>query len=116
MSALRQKPSFHNLPQCEHWKPPVGGGASIAEWSSGLPSGIARNGEFVEPGQADLGRPVPFAKIFLFSAHPNHPYIRRHPVPLEGRIAIVTSAGRDAMVVKMLLTNSVCADGEVVWS
>jgi hypothetical protein len=86
------------------------------EWSSGLPSGIARNGEFVEPGQADLARPVPFAKIFLFSAHPNHPYIRRHPAPLEGRIAIVTSAGRDAMDAKMLLTNSVCADGEVVWS
>jgi hypothetical protein len=64
------------------------------EWSSGSPSGIARNDEFVEPAQAGLGRPVPFAKIFLFSAHPNHPYIRRHPVPLEGRIAIVADVGR----------------------
>jgi hypothetical protein len=66
--------------------------------------------------QSDLGRPVLFTKIFLFPPDPNHPYIRRHPVPLEGRIAIVTSAGRDAMDAKMLLTNSVCADGEVVWS
>jgi hypothetical protein len=28
---------------------------------------------------------------------PNHWYILRHPVPLEGRIAIVTDAGRDAV-------------------
>jgi hypothetical protein len=34
----------------------------------------------------------------------------------EGRFAIVTSAGRDAMDAKMLLTNSANADGEVVWS
>jgi len=38
------------------------------------------------------------------------------PPHTEGRIAIVTSAGRDAVDAKMLLTNSVCADGEVVWS
>jgi len=43
--------------------------------------------------QRDLGRPVPFAKIFPFPADPNHFYIRSRPVPLEGRIAIVTDVG-----------------------
>jgi hypothetical protein len=37
-------------------------------------------------------------------------------VPLEGRIAIVTDAGRDAVDAAALLTNSAQADGEVVWS
>jgi hypothetical protein len=36
--------------------------------------------------------------------------------PKEGRIAIVTDAGRDAMDADVLLTNSTKADGEVVWS
>jgi hypothetical protein len=36
--------------------------------------------------------------------------------PLEGRIAIVTNAGLDAMDAEALLTNSADADGEVVWS
>jgi hypothetical protein len=36
--------------------------------------------------------------------------------PLEGRIAIVTNAGLDAMDAAALLTNSTNADGEVVWS
>ena len=34
--------------------------------------GFARTGEFVETNQSDLGSPVPFAKIFLFSHPPNH--------------------------------------------
>jgi hypothetical protein len=33
----------------------------------------------------------------------------------EGRLAIVTNAGRDAMDVDVLLTNGTEADGEVVW-
>jgi hypothetical protein len=33
----------------------------------------------------------------------------------EGRLAIVTDAGRDAMDADVLLTNSTEADGEVVW-
>jgi hypothetical protein len=41
--------------------------------------------------------PDPVAKIFLFSLDPNHPYIRRRSVPKEGRIAIVTDAGRNAV-------------------
>jgi hypothetical protein len=36
-------------------------------------------------------------------------------VPLEGRFAIVTDAGRDAMDADVLLTNSAGADGEIVW-
>jgi hypothetical protein len=34
----------------------------------------------------------------------------------EGRLAIVTNAGRDAMDVDVPLTNGAEADGEVVWS
>jgi hypothetical protein len=40
----------------------------------------------------------------------------RHPVPTEGRFAIVTNVGRDAVDALALLTNSAQADGEVVWS
>jgi hypothetical protein len=35
--------------------------------------------------------------------------------PPEGRIAIVTNAGLDAMDAAALLTNGAHADGEVVW-
>ena len=41
--------------------------------------------------------PVPFAKIFRFSEDANHPYKPRRPVPLEGRLEIVTDAGQDAV-------------------
>ena len=58
---------------------------------------LARTAEFVEPDQADLPCPVLFAKIFRFRRCPNHFYIRRRPAPLEGRFAIVTDAGRDAV-------------------
>ena len=37
--------------------------------------------------------PVLPAKIFRFAITPNHSYNSRHPVPLEGRIAIVTDVG-----------------------
>jgi len=40
----------------------------------------------------------------------------RHPAPTEGRFAIVTDAGRDAVDVAVSLTNGTQADGEVVWS
>jgi hypothetical protein len=36
--------------------------------------------------------------------------------PTEGRLAIVTDAGRDAVDVAVSLTNGTQADGEVVWS
>jgi hypothetical protein len=38
------------------------------------------------------------------------------PVPKEGRFAIVTNAGRDAVDADALLTNGADADGEDVWS
>jgi hypothetical protein len=41
--------------------------------------------------------PAPFAKIFLFTPDPNHRRIPRRLVPPEGRLAIVTDAGRDAV-------------------
>jgi hypothetical protein len=43
-------------------------------------------------------------------------HIRCRLVPLEGRIAIVTDAGRDAVDAEAPLTNGAEADGEVVWS
>jgi hypothetical protein len=48
-------------------------------------------------GQISESCPAPFAKIFLFSPDPNHFYIHRRPTPHEGRIAIVTDAGWDAV-------------------
>jgi hypothetical protein len=59
--------------------------------------GPARNGEFVEPDQADLPCPVASSKIFPFSLHPNQGHNARRLTPLEGRIAIVTDAGWDAV-------------------
>jgi hypothetical protein len=38
------------------------------------------------------------------------------PPLLEGRFAIVTDVGRDAVDAAALLTNSTDADGKVVWS
>jgi hypothetical protein len=60
--------------------------------------------------------PAPLGKIFWFSETPNHWHIRSHPVPHEGRFAIVTDAGWDAVDVDAPITNGVEADGEVVWS
>ena len=60
--------------------------------------------------------PARFAKIFLFSSDPNHFTYSSRPVPHEGRLAIVTDAGRDAMDVEVPITNGTEADGEVVWS
>jgi hypothetical protein len=59
--------------------------------------GFARKRCFVEADQCDLPRPVLFPKIYPFPLHPNQIYIDRRPVPQEGRLAIVTDAGRDAM-------------------
>jgi hypothetical protein len=56
------------------------------------------------------------AKNIPVSFRPKSPAYRVRPVPNEGRLAIVTNAGRDAVDVAALLTNSAKADGEVVWS
>jgi hypothetical protein len=45
----------------------------------------------------DLPCPALSSKIFSFPPDPNHLHVRRRPTPHEGRIAIVTDAGRDAV-------------------
>jgi len=77
---------------------------------------LAHIAEFVERNQAGSVRPVVGAKIIRFSSDPNHRLILRHPVPNEGRFAIVTDVRRDAVDAEALLTNGAKADGEVVWS
>jgi hypothetical protein len=57
-----------------------------------------------------------FQKYFLFSPDPNHFTYYGRLVPPEGRLAIVTDAGRDAVDVEVPITNGTEADGEVVWS
>jgi hypothetical protein len=56
--------------------------------------------------QRDLGCPVLFVEIFLFSFDPNHFYILGRPVPHKGRLEIVTDAGQDAVDAGRALTNA----------
>ena len=65
--------------------------------------------------KSDLGSPVPFAKIFQFSHPPNHIYNFRHPVPQEGRIAIVTDVGHGMRWTRQLLAREGIA-GRVLMS
>jgi len=58
----------------------------------------------------------PFCKNILIFRTPNQFYIPRRLVPSEGRFAIVTDAGRDAVDADAPITNGAEADGEVVWS
>jgi hypothetical protein len=69
----------------------------VAHRGFGPPTGVLRKCCFTEADQRDLGRPVPSAKICLFPSDPNHLHISRRLVPSEGRLAIVTNAGRDAV-------------------
>jgi hypothetical protein len=80
------------------------------------PTGFARREQFIETDQRDLPCPASFVKIFFFTANPNHLLILCRPVPHEGRLAIVTDAGRDAVDAEVLLTSGTEADGQVVWS
>jgi len=72
--------------------------------------------------------PAPFAKIFLFRPEANQFTDSHRLVPLEGRITIVTDAGRDAVDAAAsgdvrewqggLMARgrqTLFADGEVVW-
>jgi hypothetical protein len=58
----------------------------------------------------------PFRKNILIFRRRKSVYIRFRPVPLEGRLAIVTDAGRDAVDAAAFLTNCAEADGKAVWS
>jgi hypothetical protein len=60
--------------------------------------------------------PAPFAKIFRFPRRANHLYKLAPSRPTEGRHAIVTAAGRDAVDADAPITNGTEADGEGVWS
>jgi hypothetical protein len=55
-------------------------------------------------------------KYFLFAPNPNHFTYYCRLVPFEGRLAIVTDAGRDAVDVDAPITNGAEADGEIVRS
>jgi hypothetical protein len=58
----------------------------------------------------------PSRKNILIFRNRKSVYIHSHPASQEGRLAIVTDAGRDAVDVEAPLTNGAEADGEVVWS
>jgi hypothetical protein len=67
---------------------------------------LARTPEFVERNHTGSACPVVSPKIFLFPSDPNHRLIPDYPAPNEGRFAIVTDVGRDAVDAEALLTNS----------
>jgi hypothetical protein len=52
---------------------------------------------FIEPDQRDLGRPVPWRKIFRLTRRANQWHHSPRPVPMEGRFANVTDVRRDAV-------------------
>jgi hypothetical protein len=58
----------------------------------------------------------PFRKNILIFRNTKSLAYSSRPVPLEGRFAIVTDAGQDAVDVEAPITNGAEADGEVVWS
>ena len=57
----------------------------------------APSAEFPEPNQTDPTRPAPSEKTFRYRRRANHRYPFGHPPRQEGRIAIVTDAGLDAV-------------------
>jgi hypothetical protein len=58
----------------------------------------------------------PLCKKILLRRNPKSLLYPPPSRPTEGRLAIVTDAGRDAVDVAVSLTNGAKADGEVVWS
>jgi hypothetical protein len=72
--------------------------------------------KFQPDGQiSDLPVQPRLQKYFLFTSDPNHRRIPRRLVPPEGRLAIVTDAGRDAVDAEVPITNGTDADGEGAW-
>jgi hypothetical protein len=78
---------------------------------------LRRTGRLICPtGCSAIFVSSPFCKnisVFTIPKSPLYPVPFR---PTEGRIAIVTDAGRNAVDADALLTNGAEADGEVVWS
>jgi hypothetical protein len=73
------------------------------------PTGKSLAQLIVRPVQPCLQKYSDFPKLQI-SLYP------RCPVPLEGRFAIVTDAGQDAVDAEAPITNGAEADGEGVWS
>ena len=71
---------------------------------------------FRPAGKTPKTCPAPFRKIFPFRRRAKHLYPLAYPIPKEGRIAIVTDAGWDAVDAAAAQTYVANADGEVVWS
>jgi hypothetical protein len=55
-------------------------------------------------------------KNFVLRRDPKSNLYLHHPAPTEGRFAIVTDVGWDAVDAAARETNRADADGEVVWS
>jgi hypothetical protein len=77
---------------------------------------LAGSTDFARRGKSAIPCPAPFVKIFLFESDPNQMRMSRHPVPLEGRIAIVTDVGAGCGGRGRRFDEDAGADGEVVWS
>jgi hypothetical protein len=65
---------------------------------------------------SDCGVSSPLRKNIPFRAYPKSNLYQSLSRPTEGRHAIVTAAGRDAVDADAPITNGAEADGEVVWS
>jgi hypothetical protein len=77
----------------------------LDKWSRDLPDG--------RPSRI---RVQPSLQKYSASQLGRNSFIDSPSRPSEGRFAIVTDAGRDAVDVMVPLTNGARADGEVVWS
>jgi putative intracellular protease/amidase len=82
---------------------------------------MSKNGEAFTSAEDDIQKadlpvvPICRGSTSLISP-PNHRQHAAIPSRSEGRIAIVTDAGWDAVDAAAPLTNGAQADGEVVWS
>jgi hypothetical protein len=98
-------------------------GSVVRRWIAGSsPAMAARGTGFCHPTGKSPGQLIdpsvqPCLKKYSDFPKPQiSPYMRR-PVPREGRFAIVTDAGRDAVDAGSAKDESAfLADGEVVWS
>src|SRR5439155_26658317 len=85
---------FGLFPDCASLHPGYDAVAEYVKLSNGFNKSARRANHFVF---SEMACPAPFAKIFLFSPEANQFTDSCRLVPLEGRIAIVTDAGRDAV-------------------
>jgi endogenous inhibitor of DNA gyrase (YacG/DUF329 family) len=67
-------------------------------------------------GKSVIWLSSPFCKNILLNMSGKSEALIPPSRPTEGRLAIVTDAGRDAVDADAPLTNGAEADGEVVWS